>query len=136
MALLPRLLTWLMLVFLVGGHWGMLQVVAWTGMVITYSRDASFGEAVRMTFDGEHPCQLCHEVRAGLAGGGDQAPAGKIPDKSPLKIAKSLKTFGLPAVIVLEQPEPDVLGRLAMAEPGAFREADVAPLRRPPRLQG
>ncbi len=33
--------------------------------MIAYSRDASFSEAVSMTFDGEHPCKLCKAVKKG-----------------------------------------------------------------------
>ncbi|MCC6235603.1 MAG: hypothetical protein IT580_23405 [Verrucomicrobiales bacterium] len=45
----------------------MLQGVAWTGMLVTYSRDASLAEAVSRTLDGEHPCALCRAVSRGRA---------------------------------------------------------------------
>ena len=31
-------------------------------MVATYSRDASFSEAIVKTFDGKHPCPLCKQI--------------------------------------------------------------------------
>ena len=43
---------WLLIGALVvstGGHWAFLQVCAWTGMVISYSRNASLSEAISMT---------------------------------------------------------------------------------------
>lgn len=43
-------------------HLAGLQVVAWSGMILTYSQSASLSEAIEMTFDGEHPCTLCHIV--------------------------------------------------------------------------
>jgi hypothetical protein len=46
----------------IGLHWAFLQVVAWTGMVVTYSQSASVPEAVAKTFDGQHPCKLCKEI--------------------------------------------------------------------------
>ncbi|MCC6234859.1 MAG: hypothetical protein IT580_19610, partial [Verrucomicrobiales bacterium] len=49
----------LALVLATGLHWAVLQGVAWTGMLVTYSRDASLAEAVSRTLDGEHPCALC-----------------------------------------------------------------------------
>ncbi len=36
-------------------------------MIITYSRDASFSEAVSKTFDGEHPCAMCKAIKQGRA---------------------------------------------------------------------
>lgn len=56
-----------MLVLSLGLHWAFLQTVAWTGMIVTYSRDASFKEAVTKTFDGEHPCPLCKVIKKGRA---------------------------------------------------------------------
>jgi hypothetical protein len=46
----------------IGLHWAFLQVVAWTGMVVTYSQTAPVSEAVAKTFDGRHPCKLCKEI--------------------------------------------------------------------------
>jgi hypothetical protein len=42
-----------------GGQWLVLQSLAWTGMLIKYSQDASLIEALAKTFDGEHPCNIC-----------------------------------------------------------------------------
>jgi hypothetical protein len=48
-----------------GAHWAILQSVAWTGMVISYSQSSSFKEALEKTFDGKHQCRLCKLVKAG-----------------------------------------------------------------------
>ena len=48
-----------------GGHWAVLQSVAWTTMLAANLTTDSFGPAVSKTFDGEHPCGLCHTVSAG-----------------------------------------------------------------------
>ncbi len=61
-----------MLVLSLGLHWALLQTVAWTGMLVTYSRDASFQDAVSKTFDGEHPCALCKVIKSGRAEEGRQ----------------------------------------------------------------
>jgi hypothetical protein len=53
------------LAFSIGLHWGFLQSAAWVGMVISYSRSASLGEAIEKTFDGKHPCPLCKAVAEG-----------------------------------------------------------------------
>jgi hypothetical protein len=53
------------LVLSIGGHWAVLQSVAWVGMTFNFSQDCSFQEALTKTFDGKHPCPLCKLVRAG-----------------------------------------------------------------------
>ena len=48
-----------------GLHWVALQTVAWTQMLVSYSQQESFPDAVKKTFDGQHPCDLCKVVQAG-----------------------------------------------------------------------
>ena len=55
----------LALSFTLGAHWAVLQTVAWTSMVVNYSRTSTFSEAVSQTFDGKHLCKLCKLVKAG-----------------------------------------------------------------------
>jgi hypothetical protein len=50
-----------------GAHWAFLQAVAWTGMIVSYSREASFTEALSKTFDGRHPCRMCRMIQKGRA---------------------------------------------------------------------
>ena len=45
-----------------GGHWLVLQTVAWGGMIVDYSRGAGFTVAVEKTFDGQHPCRMCQSI--------------------------------------------------------------------------
>jgi hypothetical protein len=49
----------------IGLHWALLQTVAWTDMIIVYSRGASLAEAISKTFDGKHPCDLCQAIAQG-----------------------------------------------------------------------
>jgi hypothetical protein len=55
------------LVLSLGLHWAVLQTVAWTGMIVKYSRNGSFTEAVSKTFDGKHPCAMCKVIEQGRA---------------------------------------------------------------------
>ena len=48
-----------------GGQWLALQSVAWTSMLVQNSLRGSLREAVSRTFDGAHPCSLCHVVQKG-----------------------------------------------------------------------
>jgi hypothetical protein len=54
-----------MLVLAIGGHWAVLQSVAWVRMAVRFSEQAPLGQALRMTFDGKHPCKLCKAVQEG-----------------------------------------------------------------------
>ena len=62
---LSRFLVIAALCFSIGLHWCALQSIAWTTMVIEYSKNAPFKEALAKTFDGQHPCSLCHAVQTG-----------------------------------------------------------------------
>ena len=66
---LPRLLIALALASSIGLQWGVLQTLAWVGMVVTYSQQSSFPEALAKTFDGDHPCKLCKQVAKGRQSG-------------------------------------------------------------------
>ena len=60
-----RFVTILALCCAIGLHWIALQSLAWTTMVIEYSKRAPLRAAITQTFDGAHPCSLCHAVNAG-----------------------------------------------------------------------
>jgi hypothetical protein len=53
------------LVCLVGGHWALLQSVAWVGMAVKFSQSEPVAVALKKTFDGAHPCALCKVVTEG-----------------------------------------------------------------------
>ena len=48
-----------------GLQWFALQSFAWATMLVENARSAPLSEAVARTFDGAHPCDLCHAVAAG-----------------------------------------------------------------------
>jgi hypothetical protein len=49
----------------IGLQWVALQSVAWTAMIVDYSKDTSLCRAIAKTLDGAHPCSLCHIVSKG-----------------------------------------------------------------------
>ena len=53
-------------------RWQFLQLIAWASMFARYSWSHGMLDGWRMTFDGNHPCAICHAV---AAGGGAQAAA-------------------------------------------------------------
>jgi hypothetical protein len=60
-----KLIVALTLTLTLGFHWAFLQSVAWTGMLISWSHTTSFSDALKLTFDGKHPCKLCKFVDEG-----------------------------------------------------------------------
>jgi hypothetical protein len=81
-----RFTTVLVLVLSLGLHWALLQTVAWTGMIISYSRDASFSEAVSKTFDGEHPCPMCKVIKKARAEEKDQQQKQQVKPGSKMDL--------------------------------------------------
>jgi hypothetical protein len=60
-----RIATILALCCAIGLHWIALQSLAWTTMVIDYSKHAPLRAAIAQALDGSHPCSLCHAVNTG-----------------------------------------------------------------------
>jgi len=75
-----QLLMALALIVTIGAHWAVLQSVAWVGMLATNARTYSLPEAITRTFDGQHPCRLCHVIAAGKQTEQKQ-PVSKIETK-------------------------------------------------------
>jgi hypothetical protein len=76
-----RIVTILALCCAIGLHWVALQSLAWTTMIIDYSMRAPLRQAITQTFDGAHPCSLCHAVNTGKNSEKKsdlQSPASKI----------------------------------------------------------
>lgn len=46
----------------IGGHWVVLQSVAWAQMLGTFARTESIQTAAVKTFDGKHPCEICKKI--------------------------------------------------------------------------
>lgn len=65
MGRLQRIVGVCLLIAAVGGHWFVLQSAAWVSMLVKYSENAPFREAVLKTFDGQHPCKMCKAVAEG-----------------------------------------------------------------------
>jgi len=45
-----------------GGHWYVLQGVAWVNMIRDYSQMVPLPQAVAMTFSGQYPCPICKAI--------------------------------------------------------------------------
>ena len=62
---LGRILTVLAMALWLGGHWLVLQSIAWTTMAVGNSKVLPLRSALATTFDGKHPCQICKFVAQG-----------------------------------------------------------------------
>ena len=78
-----RLVVILALLASIGGHWALLQSVAWTRMIIERTHADSFATAVQTTLDGAHPCDLCKRITEGKQN-------EQQPEKSPLNVKVDL----------------------------------------------
>ncbi len=65
LSFLGRAVTIMALCLSIGLHWVAVQSVAWTTMIVEYCQKTSLPEAIAKTFDGKHPCSLCHAVQKG-----------------------------------------------------------------------
>lgn len=48
---------------MLGGHWVVLQSIAWSRMLVDYSSARGLKQGVVMTFDGDHPCPMCCAIK-------------------------------------------------------------------------
>ena len=48
--------------FSCGGHWYVLQAVAWANMIREYSQVVPLAQAVQMTLSGQYPCAMCKAI--------------------------------------------------------------------------
>jgi hypothetical protein len=105
----------------IGGQWIALQSIAWATMLVDYSQNCSFKQAIVQTFAGNRPCALCKHVSKGSAN-------EKTRDKMRLATKADLICFRraiacLPRFIAFEYPE------LTSSPVNGFHE----PLSPPPR---
>jgi hypothetical protein len=110
-----------------GSHWFVLQLAAWACMLVNFAQQDSFATAVQKTFDGQHPCNLCLQIREGQQQ--DRQDSEKQPWLNPEKMPELL----LDVRLVTIPPAP-----AAEAESPPFvhhRYADFIddPLKPPPR---
>ena len=112
-----------------GGHWAVFQTVAWTRMVVDYTRDSgSLRQGLANTFDGAHPCELCRKISAGVEK--ERRDDRQKPSKDDL-LGKAKLTAVLP--IAFSAPFAQDSVQVAMlADFSAGRMADAPPVP-PPR---
>jgi hypothetical protein len=123
-----RVVQWLAVValtFALGGHWAVLQSVAWVTMVAGYSQTAPLKAALVKTFDGKHPCPICKFVAKGK----------KSEQKQEMqKLLTKLDFFLASVPTGLFPPVPDAL--CFTTSPSAAARGDAPPTPPPRTLPG
>jgi hypothetical protein len=89
----------ILLFWVTGGQWLMLQSVAWINMVRDYSQSSTLSRALIKTFDGNHPCPLCRFIQKEKSA---QNSAKTIP--TPPKNLFLLIPFAILMNLFLSQP--------------------------------
>jgi hypothetical protein len=106
---------------ILGGHWAVLQSVAWVKMFVEYAQEDSLRTALVKTFDGEHPCSICHTVSDGWK---------KEEKREATVLVEKIDAVLAPAV---QLPRAEVVaGSYALAGISAVSRADAPPT--PPPL--
>ena len=105
-----------------GLQWFFLQSIAWSAMVVANTRQHSFCEAVKNTFDGSHPCDLCK--RLNKASDAEKKQQGSTNHQATDLICITRQITLLPRINPLYYPGLD------------FNQSEVSyqPLSPPPRL--
>ena len=109
----------------------MLQGVAWVKMLVTYSQTEGVQEGLKMTFDGEHPCEMCRMISQAKK----QLPANPEAPAPDTKIGKAVNDFALPEEIRLPilNTQTVTIGE-QRTDDQRFEPRDGSPPIPPPRL--
>ncbi len=114
-----------LLVLFLGVLWFALQSVGWASMLVTRSQSSNWTEAVRTTFDGQHPCAVCKVVTAGRAAEKKPSIAFKV---TKLEVALTGDEVSVPPVPAIR--------RAQILDPVILKEDRSIPLPPPPRRAG
>ena len=82
---------------LAGGHWALLQTIAWAQMVRDFSKSVPIAEAIVRTLSGEYPCGMCTRI------GAERQKEEKLP--AVVKVKKNAEICPFSAREILSEPE-------------------------------
>lgn len=122
---LGTLFACLAMFLIAGGHWAVLQGVAWAGMLGSYSQQGDLVTAVQKTFSGDYPCDMCRKIDTAQKKQEQQAPFAKSDKKFESFVAQE------PAAWLSPPPPLFALRAPSFLIPPAF---SVSPPRPVPRV--
>jgi len=118
---------------LITGHAAGIQIIAWVSMFVDRVQTETADQALANTFDGEHPCCLCHIAKA-LADTDSTALAGKAPSKTPEQIAtKKPEMDRVSALLATLDMGPGFRESWPRSPDDSVQHRDPEPLTPPPR---
>lgn len=90
-----------------GGHWAILQTVAWAQMIRDYSQEGGLASGVVQTFSGERPCGMCKSIEKNREKE-EKAPASlKVNKKAEVFIASVTESLHPPQAHEFSYPSSD-----------------------------
>lgn len=117
---------------LFGGHFGVLQGIAWSKMLIDYSAEDGLLVGAQKTFDGEHPCELCKSIAT--AKETEQKESPSAPPATQLK-ELGCKPTPLPPHLRIVFPSPLAASFQGYADPAdSLQTFDEQPPCPPPQV--
>lgn len=91
-----------------GGHWAILQTVAWTQMIRDYSQESGLIAGVAQTFSGERPCGMCKSIEKNRQQE-EKAPASiKVDKKAEVFVASVTSQLHPPLAYKFSYPSSDI----------------------------
>jgi len=111
---------------MLGGHWLVLQSVAWTRMLAEFSKQESLPAAISKTFDGQHPCPMCLKIRAG------RQQEERQPKNAPLTKIERLPDWTVNSQVFLDFVPAQTRGAV-LAPPPLHADFIDSPPTPPPR---
>jgi hypothetical protein len=83
-----------------GGHWAVLQSVAYTRMLVEFAQQGPLSTAVEKAFDDRYACSLCPKIRHGCDNE-RKAPSklGEVPQQPELLVATGNLLFYAPSLV-------------------------------------
>lgn len=113
--------TCLAMFYVAGGHWAVLQTIAWTQMLRDYSKNASLTLAIRKTFSGEYPCSLCKQVEEGFRKQEKPQATVKVDKQAEKFPVRGRVLLAVPTAAEFSYPEPAgeifIVRRIAPPQP-------------------
>jgi hypothetical protein len=103
-----------------GGHWALLQTIAWGQMLRDYSKNMPIAEAIERTFSGAYPCTMCKKIAE------EQQKEEKAP--ATVKLDKKAEIFLLWARDLLRKPESKDFSYLPSGETAPAERSEAPPV--------
>jgi hypothetical protein len=102
-----------------GGHWAVLQAIAWAQMLQDYSRNGPITEAIAKTFSGRSPCSMCTKISE------EQQREGRTP--AVVKFDKKAEVFLVQALDPLKNRQAKITRTLVRAQARSSSDSDAPP---------